>query len=608
MLDDEIGRLSKERQQLASQLKEVRGHSLKVQTDIILESDIICCTLSTSGGGLLESAFWRQGLDPFSCVIVDENTLRTCTPLLTTFAFLPYSCIQKAGQSCEVETLIPLIHRCNKLVLVGDPRQLPPTIKSVKAQEYGYGQSLMARLQRHLEEQVQNNLLRRLPVVQLTVQYRMHPDICLFPSSYVYGKTLKTDKATEENRCSSEWPFQPYLVFDVGDGREERDKDSFSNPQEVKLVLEIIRTIKEKRKDLGLRRIGIITPYSAQKKKIQEELDRAFKNNSPGEVDTVDAFQGREKDCIIVTCVRANSSKGSIGFLASLQRLNVTITRARFSLFILGRLKTLMENKDWNKLIQDAQRRGAIIKTSDKSYKKDALKILKLKPTPQNPSCQLPTKAGTTKAPLAEACSSSRKMGEPANPSEASIPGELAAGPGHAAPQGSRMAMQPQGAQVADSRRASISAPVEAAALPADKEKPRDPRLASMANRTETKRKEQALKDGSQPAQSSRESTLQQRLDASSAAGDRIARTEPSKKHQQTKGQCDTPSTLPYAAKVEGDRRASLPEHHSKASSERGQCNSSKWNRDPRTLERRTSNSSSVSTDSNSAKRRKTYH
>nr|XP_009503227.1 PREDICTED: probable helicase senataxin [Phalacrocorax carbo] len=356
-LDDEIGRLSKERQQLASQLKEVRGHSQKVQADIILESDIICCTLSTSGGGLLESTFWRQGLDPFSCVIVDE-----------------------AGQSCEVEALIPLIHRCNKLVLVGDPRQLPPTVKSVKAQEYGYDQSLMARLHRHLEEQVQKNVLRSLPVVQLTVQYRMHPDICLFPSNYVYGRTLKTDKATEENRCSSEWPFQPYLIFDVGDGHEERDNDSFSNPQEVKLVMELIRTIKEKRKDLGIRRIGIITPYSAQKKKIQEQLDRVFKNNSPGEVDTVDAFQGREKDCIIVTCVRANSTKGSIGFLASLQRLNVTITRARFSLFILGRLKTLMENKDWNELIQDAQKRGAIIKTSEKNYRKDAVKILKLKP------------------------------------------------------------------------------------------------------------------------------------------------------------------------------------------------------------------------------------
>ncbi|XP_017665708.1 PREDICTED: probable helicase senataxin isoform X2 [Lepidothrix coronata] len=288
MLDEEIARLAKERQELASQQKEVRGRSQKVQTDIILESDIICCTLSTSGGSLLESAFARQGHDPFSCVIVDE-----------------------AGQSCEVETLIPLIHRCNKLVLVGDPKQLPPTVKSVKAQQYGYDQSLMARLQRLLEEQVQRNVLRSLPVVQLTVQYRMHPDICLFPSNYVYGKTLKTAKAIEENRCSSDWPFQPYLIFDVADGREERDCDSYSNPREVKLVMELIRTIKEKRKDLGLRRIGIITPYSAQKKRIQGQLDSVFRNNSPGEVDTVDAFQGREKDCIIVSCVRANSSEGS---------------------------------------------------------------------------------------------------------------------------------------------------------------------------------------------------------------------------------------------------------------------------------------------------------
>ncbi|KAM6372040.1 putative helicase senataxin isoform 2-T2 [Pluvialis apricaria] len=580
MLDDEIGRLSKERQQLASQLKEVRGRSQKVQTDIILESDIICCTLSTSGGSLLESAFWRQGLDPFSCVIVDE-----------------------AGQSCEVETLIPLIHRCNKLVLVGDPKQLPPTVKSIKAQEYGYDQSLMARLQRHLEEQVQKNVLRSLPVVQLTVQYRMHPDICLFPSNYVYGRTLKTDRATEENRCSSEWPFQPYLIFDVGDGREERDNDSFSNPQEVKLVMELIRTIKEKRKDLGLRRIGVITPYSAQKKKIQEQLDRVFKNNSPGEVDTVDAFQGREKDCIIVTCVRANDTKGSIGFLASLQRLNVTITRAKFSLFILGRLKTLMENKDWNELIQDAQRRGAIIRTSDKSYRKDALKILKLKPT-----VQLPTKAGTKKPPVLQACSSSNKNGELANPREASSPRELAAGAGHAAPQGSRGPQQPQGAQAADSRRGSASAPVEAAALPADREKPRDPRLASMASRTESKGKEQASNDSSWSTQSNRGSTSKQGLDVSSAARDQTSRTKTSKNPKQTMGQGDVPSTSPYAAWHEGDTRASVSKSGSKACNEGGQSNSSKWNKDYRVLTRRTSEESPENTDSNSAKRRKTSH
>ncbi|XP_068067287.1 probable helicase senataxin isoform X2 [Anomalospiza imberbis] len=637
MLNDEIGRLAKERQQLASQLKEVRVHSQKVQADIILESDIICCTLSTSGGSLLESAFSRQGLDPFSCVIVDE-----------------------AGQSCEVETLIPLIHRCNKLVLVGDPKQLPPTVKSLKAQQCGYDQSLMARLQRHLEEQVQRNVLHSLPVVQLTVQYRMHPDICLFPSNYVYGRTLKTAKAIEENRCSSEWPFQPYLIFDVADGHEERDNDSYSNPREVKLVMELIRTIKEKRKDLGLRRIGIITPYSAQKKKIQEQLDSVFKNNSPGEVDTVDAFQGREKDCIIVSCVRANSSegstlpyvqanstKGSIGFLASLQRLNVTITRARFSLFILGRLQTLMEDKNWNHLIQDAQKRGAIIRTTEKKYKKEALKILKLRPPGQPPA-----KGGTMTSPVVQSGSSSGKRSEPGN--SGNSPQELAAGPGHAVPQGSRGSSQPSGAAAADSRscstpasmgaadsrsysapapsgaaaadsrscsapapsgaaaadsrRSSAPAPSGAAALGAIPEKPRDPRLASLASRTEGKGKEQPLKDSHRSAQSNPGSAPQQGLDVSSAARDQVCRAENAKAAQQTAGQCNVLPPAPHTAQHEGDRRAAVSKSSSKAPGEGGQSSSSEWNKDSRGLSRRPSQESPENTESSSAKRRKFFH
>ncbi|KAJ7308007.1 hypothetical protein JRQ81_008507 [Phrynocephalus forsythii] len=301
-LDEEIVRLVKERERLASELKQARGRrSQELRASIILESHIICCTLSTSGGLLLESAFRRLGGDPVSCVIVDE-----------------------AGQTCEVETLIPLIHGCKKLVLVGDPKQLPPTVKSVKAQDYGYDQSLMGRLCRDLKLQVQENKIGRLPVLQLTTQYRMHPDIWLFPAKYIYEAAVTTDERTQENRCSLEWPFQPYMLFDVLDGREERENDAC-------------------------------------------------------EVDTVDGFQGREKDCIIVTCVRANATQGSIGFLRSLQRLNVTITRAKYSLFIVGKLKTLMENKDWNQLIQDAQKRGSIFPTSSCNYKAVAQKILKLK-------------------------------------------------------------------------------------------------------------------------------------------------------------------------------------------------------------------------------------
>ncbi|XP_006835057.1 PREDICTED: probable helicase senataxin [Chrysochloris asiatica] len=344
-LDEKIAKVSKERQELASKIKEVQGRPQKTQSIIILESHIICCTLSTSGGLLLESAFRGQGGVAFSCVIVDE-----------------------AGQSCEVETLTPLIHRCNKLVLVGDPKQLPPTVISVKAQDYGYDQSMMARFCKLLEENVEHNVISRLPVLQLTVQYRMHPDICLFPSNYVYNKNLKTNS-------------------------------SYVNIQEIKLVMELIKLIKDKRRDVTFRNIGIITHYKAQKRMIQKDLDKEFDKKGPAEVDTVDAFQGRQKDCVIVTCVRANTMQGSIGFLASLQRLNVTITRAKYSLFILGHLRTLMENQHWNHLIQDAQKRGAIIKTCEKNYKHDAMKILKLKPVLQRSLTHPPAIAPETSRP-----------------------------------------------------------------------------------------------------------------------------------------------------------------------------------------------------------------
>ncbi|XP_041530067.1 probable helicase senataxin isoform X2 [Microtus oregoni] len=397
-LDGHIVKVSKERQELASKIKEVKGRPQKTQNTIILESHVICCTLSTSGGLLLESAFRGQGGVPFSCVIVDE-----------------------AGQSCEVETLTPLIHRCNKLILVGDPKQLPPTVISMKAQEYGYDQSMMARFCKLLEDYVKQNKIGRLPVLQLTVQYRMHPDICLFPSNYVYNKNLKTNSATESVRCSSEWPFQPYLVFDVEDGSERRDNDSYINVQEIKLVMEIIKLIKEKRKDISFRNIGIITHYKAQKTMIQKDLEKEFDKKGPAEVDTVDAFQGRQKDCIIVTCVRASSEQGSIGFLASLQRLNVTITRAKYSLFILGHLRTLMENQHWNELIQDAQKRGAIIKTCDPHYRHDAMKILKLKPVLQRSLTHPPATAPEAPRPQGGLPSNKLDSGLAKTPSAASL-------------------------------------------------------------------------------------------------------------------------------------------------------------------------------------------
>ncbi|XP_065428321.1 probable helicase senataxin isoform X3 [Chrysemys picta bellii] len=527
-LDEEIARLSRERQQLTSQLKKVGGRPKEVQASIILESHIICCTLSTSGGFLLESAFHRQGHDPFSCVIVDE-----------------------AGQSCEVETLIPLIHRCSKLVLVGDPKQLPPTVISMKAQEYGYDQSLMARLHKHLEEQMQQCVIGKLPVVQLTIQYRMHPDICLFPSNYIYGRTLKTDRATEENRCSSDWLFQPYLVFDVADGHEKRD-------------------------------------------------------NEAGEVDTVDGFQGRQKDCIIVTCVRANSTQGSIGFLASLQRLNVTITRARYSLFILGRLTTLMENKDWNKLIQDAQRRGAIIKTCDKNYKKDTVKILKLKPALQRPLSYPPTAALSEKATQVQACLGSDGKNKVTNRKSSDDSRRLSASAGLSA-QGSGVVRQPAESQVLGSKGVTLPTAVQ----PAVRERPRDPRLA---RRTEATGKEQASKNSSPSALSNPDVTLSRGPDASSAHWGQISTVPPPvskaedlNKTNQTVRQPDMPFTASHTARQDHDWRVSVSSKEARTVSKEDQ-KGNEWTKDKdyRTpASRRASEQPPENKDLSEAKKRK---
>ncbi|XP_061119664.1 probable helicase senataxin isoform X2 [Conger conger] len=353
-LTDEKSKLLKEREQLGRQLRETRSRKQETQAKVLQDAHVICCTLSTSGSMVLESAFRRLGHEPFSCVIVDE-----------------------ARQATEPETLIPMLFRCPALILVGDPDQLPPTVVSQTAKEKRYDQSLMARLLKCLHRTAKENPHIHFPVVFLNKQYRMHPDINRFPSDYIYKKALKTDKDTEQNRCALTWPFQPYLLFDVLDGRETKDNDSFCNYKEVKLVLTLIKMILDKQ----LIKVGVITPYNAQKYRIQEYINREMAKEDGKrlqvEVDTVDGFQGREMDCVIVSCVRASDEAGSIGFLGNRQRMNVMITRAKYSLFILGHLRTLQEHRDWGALVKDAVKRKTIIPTCEKDFKKKARFIFK---------------------------------------------------------------------------------------------------------------------------------------------------------------------------------------------------------------------------------------
>ncbi|XP_016306683.1 probable helicase senataxin isoform X1 [Sinocyclocheilus anshuiensis] len=384
--------LLKEREGLSRQIKECRSRRQESQALVLQNAHVICCTLSTSGSIVLENAFRRLGHEPFSCVVIDE-----------------------ASQAKETETLIPMLYRSAAVILVGDPNQLPPTVVSQKAKEFGYDQSLMARLCKSLYQS--NPQLS--PILLLSVQYRMHPDICEFPSKYIYNSALKDDWQgqcrqydqeqttmteselrllrslrgpclceTAQKRCSLSWPFKPYKVFDVTDGIEKKERDSFSNHKEVKLVLLLLKLLGEKQSV----RVGVITPYNAQKRRILNAVRGSGIDNKQlqVEVDTVDGFQGREMDCIIVSCVRASSEMGSIGFVGNRQRMNVTITRARFSLFILGHIRTLREQSDWRALIEDAWIRKTIIKTMQNDFERDARQILKQEREPPTRSLSYP--------------------------------------------------------------------------------------------------------------------------------------------------------------------------------------------------------------------------
>ncbi|XP_041914358.1 probable helicase senataxin isoform X3 [Alosa sapidissima] len=355
-LRDKNSKLNEEREKLSHQMKQCKSGRQNTQRLILQEANIICCTLSTSGSIVLELAFRRRGRVPFNCVIIDE-----------------------AGQAKETETLIPLLFRCPSLVLVGDPNQLPPTVISQKVKELGFDQSLMARLYKCIHR------LSPPRIHFLSQQYRMHPDICSFPSRYIYNNLLKTDRTIAQNRCSKEWACESYRVLDVADGQEMRERDSYFNPKEVKLTVELVQLVVERYQNRTCSQslqkvIGVITPYSGQKFRIREALRK--KNLTKVVVDTVDGFQGREMDCIIVSCVRASNEMGSIGFLGNRHRMNVTITRAKYSLFVLGHLRTLREHSDWKALIEDAESRGTIITTKEQHFKTDARKIFKRDPLP----------------------------------------------------------------------------------------------------------------------------------------------------------------------------------------------------------------------------------
>ncbi len=257
----------------------------------------------------------------------------------------PWVVIDEACQSTEPGCWVPLL-RAERVVLAGDHCQLPPTIISTQAAQEGFACSLLERTVQLHEQSVTR---------RLDVQYRMHEQIMQFSSQQFYGGELIADETVRKHRLS-ELPQvrslgildEPVTFIDTaGTGWEEElepDGESRRNPAEGELVLKKVEQLMEAGVEPS--QIAVIAPYAAQVRWLRNQ------HRLKGvEIDTVDGFQGREKEAVIISLVRSNES-GEIGFLADTRRMNVALTRARRKLLVIGDSATLGGHEFYRALLE----------------------------------------------------------------------------------------------------------------------------------------------------------------------------------------------------------------------------------------------------------------
>ncbi|XP_020577685.1 regulator of nonsense transcripts 1 homolog isoform X1 [Phalaenopsis equestris] len=339
LLKDEQGELS------SSDEKKFKALKRATEREILQSADVICCTCVGAGDPRLSNFRFRQ-------VLIDEST-----------------------QATEPECLIPLVLGVKQVVLVGDHCQLGPVIMCKKAARAGLAQSLFERLV----------LLGHKPF-RLQVQYRMHPSLSEFPSNSFYEGTLQNGVTINERQSTGidfPWPVpnRP-MFFYVQMGQEEISASgtSYLNRTEAANVEKIVTTFL--RSGVVPSQIGVITPYEGQRAYIVNYMSRngSLRQQLYKEIEvaSVDSFQGREKDYIILSCVRSNEHQG-IGFLNDPRRLNVALTRARYGIVILGNPKVLSKQPLWNCLLTHYKERECLVEGPLNNLKQSMVQFQKPK-------------------------------------------------------------------------------------------------------------------------------------------------------------------------------------------------------------------------------------
>lgn len=315
---------------------------LRINAELFGEARVIACTLVGSAHHLLEGM-------KFGTLFIDE-----------------------AAQALEAACWIPM-KRASRVILAGDHCQLPPTVKSIAALRAGLGKTLMERIAENKPE----------VVTLLKIQYRMNDEIMRFSSDWFYGGKVESapqikyrsvldyehpitwiDTSNEENQITIEGedaPEDPASAANQNSDlnfKEQFVGESFGRINKAEAELTLL-TLAEYFTKIGKQRVleeridvGIISPYRAQVQYLKK-LIKKYEFFKPYRrlisVNTVDGFQGQERDVILISLVRSND-EGQIGFLKDLRRMNVAMTRARMKLIILGNKNTMTKHPFYKKL------------------------------------------------------------------------------------------------------------------------------------------------------------------------------------------------------------------------------------------------------------------
>ena len=279
--------------------------------------------------------------------LIDQAQVIACTLIGSTHEYIRSKIfdvvvIDEAGQALEPACWVAIL-KAEKVVMAGDPFQLPPTVKSHEAERKGLTKTLLEKT------------IERLPQISLLkTQYRMHKDIMSFSNLKFYNNALEAHESVAMRGIGGLFPSVEFIDT-AGCGyaeQESEENSSRSNPEEAHLLMRHFNQLKLDLSDRSS--VGVISPYRGQ----IDILSDLFNDEKMVTVNTIDSFQGQERDVIYLSLVRSND-RSEIGFLKDYRRMNVAMTRARMKLVVIGDSATLGNDSFYSDFLDFAEKLGA---------------------------------------------------------------------------------------------------------------------------------------------------------------------------------------------------------------------------------------------------------